>query len=185
MFTKNHPDKCQTDAAKPVAAFVFELSIKLCEAYEKGGELFFFPNVSFALCAHIFCVHAAMTIDLWNDGVAACTAAIELEGSPDNMIEFRGNLHQKLGNWNQAIQDFTSILQKQPNNMQMRQRIQQVQNQKKIAERKDYYKILDVPRDAPRRQVKLAFRKLALIWHPDKHPDGEAQEKANQMFQDM
>ena len=69
--------------------------------------------------------------------------------------------------------------------MQMRQRIQQVQNQKKIAERKDYYKILDVPRDAPRRQVKLAFRKLALIWHPDKHPDGEAQEKANQMFQDM
>jgi DnaJ family protein C protein 3 len=100
------------------------------------------------------------------------------------MTEFRGNLHQKLGNWNEAIADFTAALQKNPNNHQMRQKIQQVQNSKKIAERKDYYKILNVKRDASKREIKVAFRKLALIWHPDKHK-GEELEKANAMFQDL
>merc|ERR1712137_1019589 len=121
---------------------------------------------------------------MWQEGTRVCGEASELEGAPDSMREFRGNLHQKLGNWNEAIADFTHVLQKQPNNHRMRQKIQGVQNAKKIAERKDYYKILGVSRDASSRQVKTSFRKLALQWHPDKH-SGEGLEKANAMFHDI
>lgn len=44
----------------------------------------------------------------------------------------------------------------------------------------DYYKILGVKRDANDRQLKKAYHKLALKWHPDKNPDDK--ENANKMF---
>jgi len=31
---------------------------------------------------------------------------------------------------------------------------------------KDYYKILEVPKDAPTDHIKKAYKKLAIKWHP-------------------
>ncbi len=42
-----------------------------------------------------------------------------------------------------------------------------------------------MPRDANPRQIKTAFRKLALQWHPDKFSEESEREKANKMFQDL
>ncbi len=45
-------------------------------------------------------------------------------------------------------------------------------------QQKDYYQILGLNRDASEDEIKRAYRKLALQYHPDRHPDDlESEEK--------
>ena len=41
---------------------------------------------------------------------------------------------------------------------------------------KDYYAILDVPRDAPKSQIKKHYKKLSRVYHPDKNPGNKEAE---------
>lgn len=52
---------------------------------------------------------------------------------------------------------------------QLHQRKMKLEQKKRMAARKDYYKILDVARDATQAEIKKAFRMLAHKWHPDRY----------------
>ena len=45
-----------------------------------------------------------------------------------------------------------------------------------------HYEVLGIPLTASNDEIKKAYRKCALQWHPDKHVDSNTKEEANKKF---
>ena len=56
-------------------------------------------------------------------------------------------------------------------------------NQNSTQQKRDYYEVLGIPKTASETDVKKAYRKLAIKWHPDKNPD--KQEEAAEKFKEI
>jgi DnaJ family protein C protein 7 len=107
----------------------------------------------------------------WRAAIADAEKALELDPSYTKARKTRAKALGESGNWEEAVRDLKAIAEENPSEPGIAKEIRDAEMELKKSKRKDYYKILGLEKDATETQIKKAYRKLAIVHHPDKNPD--------------
>lgn len=108
--------------------------------------------------------------------IADCDKALALDPSYIKARKTKANALGLADRWEEAAREWKALSELDPEDRSLRQELRKAEMELKKSQRKDYYKILGVPKDADDKDIKKAYRKLAVIHHPDKNPGDEAAE---------
>jgi DnaJ family protein C protein 7 len=103
--------------------------------------------------------------------IADCEKAISLDPSYTKAKKTKANALGQSGDWENAVREFKELQEQEPQDSSIAKDLRNAELELKKSKRKDYYKILGIDKDADENQVKKAYRKAAIIHHPDKNPD--------------
>jgi len=125
--------------------------------------------------------------------IGDCTAALNLNTNFNKATLRRAECYLALGgeeNIELALRDLRSLAEGTDNREEQRdyqKRVHQAEQALKQAKRKDYYKILGLQKDCNEEEIKKAYRKQALKYHPDRHTNKSEEEmkQAEKMFKDV
>ena len=111
---------------------------------------------------------------------------ISLDESYVRAFQRRAKLYQDTDQHDISVVDYETVMRLEPN-QNNKANLSEAKRLQKIAKRKDYYKILCVSRNATDDEIKRAYRKKAVLHHPDKHAsNSEARQLAEeQLFKEV
>ncbi|KAI4723932.1 TPR-like protein [Aureobasidium sp. EXF-10728] len=110
----------------------------------------------------------------WQKAIEDCERALKLEPSYTKARKTKAKALGESGNWEEAVKELKAIAESNPEEPGIAKEVRNAELELKKSKRKDYYKILGVEKDADDNQIKKAYRKLAIIHHPDKNQGDEA-----------
>ncbi|WCJ34576.1 hypothetical protein M5689_015876 [Euphorbia peplus] len=117
------------------------------------------------------------------DALNSCTEALEIDGELIDALVQRGEAKLLTEDWEGAVEDLKSAAQQSPQDGNIREVLMRAEKALKMSKRKDWYKILGVSKTASIAEIKKAYKKLALQWHPDKNVDNR--EEAENKFREI
>ncbi|XP_077543529.1 dnaJ homolog subfamily C member 7-like isoform X3 [Haemaphysalis longicornis] len=107
-------------------------------------------------------------INKLNQTVEDCTTAISLNEDYQKAYLRRAKAYMDLEMYEEAVRDYERIWRKD-HTRENKRLLDQAKLELKKSKRKDYYKVLGIPKDATVDDIKKAYRKRALLHHPDRH----------------
>ncbi|XP_014282079.1 dnaJ homolog subfamily C member 7 [Halyomorpha halys] len=114
-----------------------------------------------------------------NEAVSDCSAALELDSNYIKALMRRAKCYMELQQYEEAVRDYEKIV-KFDKSRETRKLLNDAKLELKKSLRKDYYKILGVNKNATTEDIKKAYRKRALVHHPDRHANASDVEKQEQ-----
>jgi len=114
----------------------------------------------------------------------SCTEAIRIDDQPRLYCE-RAEAYLAEDMFDEAINDYRAALERDEGLSRAKDGMGKAQKLQKQAGKRDYYKILGVKRTATKKEISKAYKKLAMLWHPDKFQEEEDKKKAEKKFMDI
>ncbi|KAH8726743.1 DNAJ domain-containing protein [Phaeosphaeriaceae sp. PMI808] len=101
-------------------------------------------------------------------GSSYCIEALHL--NPNSLYGqiHKGQLQLEADDFEAAVRTLESAQEAHQQNQKIHDLLSKAHTLLKRSKTKDYYKVLDVSRDANDREIKRAYRKLSKLYHPDK-----------------
>ncbi|CAG8975737.1 hypothetical protein HYALB_00011208 [Hymenoscyphus albidus] len=118
----------------------------------------------------------------YKSAIADCERALQLEPSYTKAKKTKATALGQSGDWEASVRVLKEIAEQDPSDAGIAREVRKAELELKKSLRKDYYKILGVDKDADENAIKKAYRKAAIIHHPDKNPDDE---HAAERFKDI
>jgi len=106
-----------------------------------------------------------------------CDRALELDPGYTKALLRRSKSYMEIENYEEAVRDYEKLWKGDRGNMDYRHLLQEAKLELKKSKRKDFYKILAVDKTANEEEIKKAYRKRAMVHHPDRHSGATEQEK--------
>ena len=98
----------------------------------------------------------------------------------------RALIYEEFKMFDDAKADLSKAKELDPNNKKIEGYLNEANQKVNMARNRDYYQILGIDRNASQDEIKKAYRKLALKYHPDRNSESEQSKKiAQRKFEDV
>ncbi|XP_075896256.1 dnaJ homolog subfamily C [Nelusetta ayraudi] len=144
------------------------------------------PNVPhFTLLAKERMCHALAQGQQASRALTVCGEVLKSDPENVNALKDRAEAYVQEEQYEEAIKDYEAAGKHSENDRQIKEGLDRAQRLLKQSQKRDYYKILGVKRNAQKREIIKAYRKLAQQWHPDNFQDPEEKKRAEKRFIDI
>uniref|UniRef100_A0A069DZ51 Putative dsrna-activated protein kinase inhibitor p58 n=1 Tax=Panstrongylus megistus TaxID=65343 RepID=A0A069DZ51_9HEMI len=114
-----------------------------------------------------------------NEAISDCSSALKLDPNYLKALLRRAKCYMELQQYEEAIKDYEKAVSME-SSREMKKLLADAKLELKKSKRKDYYKILGVDKNASTEDIKKAYRKRALVHHPDRHANASEGERKEQ-----
>ncbi|CAK6956657.1 dnaJ homolog subfamily C member 7-like [Scomber scombrus] len=138
--------------------------------------------------AKLYCNRATAGAKLkkLDQAINDCTSAIKLDDTYIKAYLRRAQCYMDTEQYEEAVRDYEKVYQTEKTS-DHKHLLKNAQLELKKSKRKDYYKVLGIGKNATEDDIKKAYRKRALMHHPDRHSAAtpEVQKEEEKKFKEV